>query len=80
MLPDRDGHVRIRANLDGEIELKAVIGQTIHPGQPLAIVEGDDQIETLSVRRSSVVVELMDVDGKEVPQGTCLMVVRELPT
>jgi hypothetical protein len=41
-------------------------------------VEGDSEIESLSVRRPSVVVSLDIECGSEVPAQTVLMVVREL--
>jgi len=79
MLPDRDGRVTIRANMEGEVEIRARAGQTIVPRQILAVVEGDCEIESLSVRRTSRVVQVMVADGAEVPKGTALMVVQEIP-
>ena len=78
MLPDRDGQVRIRANVAGEGEIRAQKGQVIAPGQILAIIEGDQEIESLSVRKASEVLEIMVEDGCEVPEGTTLLVVREI--
>jgi biotin carboxyl carrier protein len=77
MLPDRDGQVRIRANVAGAVEIRASVGQVIVFGQILAIVEGDQEIESLSVRHTSEVLEILVADGAEVPAGTTLMVVRE---
>lgn len=77
MLPDRDGQVRIRANVAGAVEIRASVGQVIVFGQILAIVEGDQEIESLSVRKTSEVLEILVADGAEVPSGTTLMVVRE---
>ena len=79
MLPDREGLVRVRANIDGEVEIRARVGQTIVPRQIMVVVEGDEQIESLSVRKTSVVEAILVEDGIEVPSGTALMVVREIP-
>jgi hypothetical protein len=78
MLSSRDGLVKIRANVAGEVELRAKVGQIVVPRQILAVVEGDSEIESLSVRRPSVVVSLDIECGSEVPAQTVLMVVREL--
>jgi biotin carboxyl carrier protein len=78
MLPDKDGYIRIRANVAGEVDIRAKIGQLAYAGQILAVVEGDLEIESLSIRRPSKVVEVLAEDGSEVPSGTVLMVVREL--
>ena len=78
MLPSRDGQVRVRANVAGEVEIRAAVGQIIPFGQILAVVEGDQEIESLSVRKLSEVLEVLVQDGVEVPAGTTLMIVREL--
>ncbi len=78
MLPDKDGCVRVRANIGGEVEIKATVGQLFYSGQALAVVEGDHEIESLSVRRVSKVVEILVEDGTEVEAGTLLMVVQEI--
>ena len=78
MLPDKDGYIRIRANVAGEVDIRAKIGQLAYAGQILAVVEGDLEIESLSIRRPSKVVEVLVDDCSEVPSGTVLMVVREL--
>jgi biotin carboxyl carrier protein len=78
MLPDREGQVRVRANVAGEVEIRASEGQVIVFGQILAIVEGDQEIESLSVRKTSKVLEILIEDGSEVPAGTTLMVVQEI--
>jgi len=78
MLPGKDGHVRVRANLDGEVEIRAEVGQTVIPRQLIAVVEGDTQIESLSVRKTSVVIEVLVESGVEVAQGTALMLVKEI--
>ena len=79
MLANRDGLVKIRANIAGEVELRAQVGQTIAPRQILAVVEGDNEIESLSVRKTSVVMEHLVECGSEVAAQTALMHVRELP-
>jgi len=78
MLPNRLGQVKISANMDGEVEIRAKVGQEVAPGQILAVVEGDIQIESLSVRNTSVVVEILVETGTEVPKGTNLMIVKEI--
>ena len=78
VLANKDGHVKIRANIAGEVELRAQIGETIRPRQILAVVEGDCEIESLSVRRTSVIVEHLVSCGSEVEAQTPLMVVQEL--
>ena len=78
MLPDGDGRVRVRANISGEVEIKAALEQLFYSGQCLAVVEGDREIESLSVRKLSKVVEICVDDGSEVEAGTTLLVVQEL--
>jgi hypothetical protein len=70
MLPDREGLVRVRANIDGEVEIRARIGQAIAPRQLMAVVEGDEQIESLSVRKTSIVESILVESGTEVTAGT----------
>ena len=77
MLAGSDGRVRVRANVDGEVEIRSTVGQVVVPGQILAVVEGDTEIESLSVRKTSEVVEIVIEDGAEVASGTTLLVVRE---
>ncbi len=78
MLPDRQGLVRVRANIDGEVEIRAHIGAAVVPRQLIAVIEGDEQIESLSVRKTSIVESILVKTGTEVTAGTALMVVREL--
>ena len=78
MLPDREGFVRIRANVAGEVEIRATVGQRVYSGQILAIVEGEYEIESLSVRTPSKVDEILVECGSEVAVGTTLIVVREV--
>lgn len=78
MLPDSMGRVRIRANIAGEVEIRAEVGQSIYSGQLLAVVEGDEEIESLSVRKPSRVEEIKVQTGTEVDAGTVLMIVSEI--
>ena len=78
MLPDKDGRIRIRANVDGEVDIRAEVGQLAYAGQILAVIEGDLEIESLSIRRPSKVEEVLVEGGTEVASGTVLMVVCEL--
>lgn len=78
MLPDSMGRVRIRANIAGEVEIRAEVGQSIYSGQILAVVEGDEEIESLSVRKPSRVEEIKVQTGTEVDAGTVLMIVSEI--
>jgi biotin carboxyl carrier protein len=78
MLPDAMGRVRIRANLSGEVEIRASVGQVVYSGQLLAIVEGDQEIESLSVRKPSRVEEIQVTTGTEVEAGALLMIVVEV--
>ena len=78
MLPNKEGHVRVRSNIAGEVEIKATVDQLFYSGQSLAVVEGDREIESLSVRKVSRVVEILVEDGTEVEAGTTLMVVQEI--
>ena len=78
MLAGSDGQVRVRANVDGEVEIRSAVGDLVVSGNIIAVVEGDQEIESLSVRKTSEVVEILVADGTEVEAGTALMVVREI--
>ncbi len=78
MLADKVGRVRIRANMPGEVEIRVNVGQVVYSGQMIAVVEGDQEIESLSVRKPSVVEEILVQTGDEVEGGTVLMSVREV--
>jgi len=78
MLADRDGCVRIRANLSGEVEICVEVGQSVYSGQQLAVVEGDKEIESLSVRNPSVVEQIVVECGSEVEANATLLIVREI--
>ena len=58
MLPNKEGYVRVRSNIAGEVEIKATVNQLFYSGQALAVVEGDREIESLSVRKVSRVIEI----------------------
>ena len=79
MLADRDGIVRIRSNMAGEVEIRVTLGQSIYSGQCIAVVEGDHEIESLSVRNPSVIKEILVACGSEVSAGTTLVLIREIP-
>ena len=51
----------------------------IYSGQLLAVVEGDEEIESLSVRKPSRVEAIKVETGTEVESGTLLMIVAEIP-
>lgn len=78
MLAGSDGQVRVRANVDGAVEIRSAVGDLVVSGNIIAVVEGDQEIESLSVRKTSEVVEILVADGTEVEAGTALMVVREI--
>jgi hypothetical protein len=79
MIPDKDGRLKIRANIAGDVEIRAQIGQIIAPRQILAVIEGEEQLESLSVFRTSIVEKILVADGAEVPASTTVMIVREIP-
>ena len=78
MLAGSDSRIRVRANVDGEVEIRASVGDVVVSGNIIAVVEGDQEIESLSVRNTSEIVEILIEDGTEVDAGTALMIVREL--
>ena len=75
MLASSDGRVRVRANIDGEVEIRSSVGEIVVSGNIIAVVEGDREIESLSVRKTSEVVEIVAEDGSEVTEGTTLLAV-----
>lgn len=77
MLADRNKQVRVRANFDGEVEVKVSPGQRVGRGTPLVVVEGDAQIETLSARDDATVVSVEVADGAEVVSTALLVVLQE---
>lgn len=79
MLPNRNSQVRVRANFAGEVEILVSVGERVHAGQALAVIEGDREIERLSTRNYGSVTEVLVRDGDEVEQGALLLVVQEIP-
>lgn len=77
MLPDRKRQVRVRANAAGDVELRVKPGDRVERGTALVVVEGDDQIETLSARADAVVLSVHVEDGAEVEAATLLVVLQE---
>jgi biotin carboxyl carrier protein len=78
MIPNRSGEVRVVSSFDGEVEIRVRVGQKVATGQLLAVVEGDAEIESFSVRNPSIVQEVLVVSGEEAPKGTPLLVLKEL--
>lgn len=78
MLAGSDGQIRVRANIEGEVEIRASVGDVVVSGNIIAVVEGDREIESLSVRKTSKVMEILIATGAEVTTGTALMVVQEV--
>ncbi len=78
MLADREGHVKVRANIAGEVEIRVSVGDTVVRTQAIAVVEGDHEIESLSVRKTSTVVDIHVATGEEVAEGAVLMTVLEM--
>lgn len=77
MLPDRKKQVRVRANFAGDVELKVQPGDRVERGTALVVVEGEDQIETLSSRGDATVISVEVADGAEVPAAALLVVLQE---
>jgi biotin carboxyl carrier protein len=78
VLPDRNNQVRVRANFPGEVEVLVHVGDAIHAGQALVVVEGDKELERLSARNAGRVVEVLVRSGQDVAQGALLVVLEEL--
>ncbi len=79
MLANRNNQVRVRANFDGEVELLVSVGERVHAGQALVVVEGDGEVERLASRNPGSVAEVHVRDGEEVRRGALLLVVQEVP-
>ncbi len=79
MLPNRNNQVRVRANFDGEVELLVSLGERIHAGQALVVIEGDKEIERLASRNPGAITEIHVRTGEDVRQGALLVVVQEIP-
>ncbi len=79
MLPDRDGHVRVRASFDGYVELRVAPGDVVLRGGAIAVVEGDVELETLCARNPSRVVSVEPIDGQEVSKDGLIATIVEIP-
>jgi biotin carboxyl carrier protein len=73
--PTAEGHLRVVANVEGEVEIRVRPGQMVYGGQILAIVEGDKQLESHASRSDAEIVEILVATGAEVPRGTLLMTI-----
>jgi multidrug resistance efflux pump len=78
MLPNRNNEVRVRASFDGEVELLVRPGERVYPGQALAVVEGEREVERLASRSPGSVTEVHVRTGQEVRQGALLLVIQEI--
>ena len=76
--PTAEGHLRVVANVEGEVEVRVRPGQKVYGGQVLAVVEGDKQLESLASRSDAEVVEVLVSTGDEVTRGTLLLTVRKI--
>lgn len=79
MIADRRHQVRVRANIDGDVELRVAPGDRVTFRATLAVVEGDSQIESLNARRDGTVLELHVTDGQAVKAGQLLLILQEEP-
>jgi acetyl/propionyl-CoA carboxylase alpha subunit len=77
MLPDRKRQVRVRANFAGDVELRVKPGDRVERGTALVVVEGEEQIETLSARGDAVVLSVHVEDEDEVAAAALLVVLQE---
>ncbi len=77
MLADRENRVRVRANFAGEVEVLVRVGEAVHAGQGLVVVEGERELERLSTRNAGVVLEVHARSGQEVAAGALLVVLQE---
>ncbi len=78
MLPDRTGRIRVRANIDGEVEVRVAAGDIVAPRQLLAVIEGEEQLESLSVGRAAQVESVLVASGTQISRNTTVMTVRYL--
>lgn len=77
MLPNRQNQVRVRSNFAGEVEVLVRIGERVHAGQGLLIVEGEGELERLAARNPGTVTEVNVRSGAEVEKGALLVVIQE---
>ena len=79
MIANNEGHVRVRATFEGDIDEVCVrVGEVVEEGQRLVVVEGNQTLETLRARRKSEVVEVHVTQDQPVQEHTLLLVLREL--
>jgi len=79
VIPNKQNHVRIAANFDGEVELLVSVGDVVFAGQGLVEVESDDAIERLCSKQRARVVELLVDQDAEVAKYDGLVVIELLP-
>lgn len=78
MIADAEGRLKVRAGLDGEVELRVMIGDRVGRRVLMAVVEGDHELEQLGAKHPSVVEQILVADGEEVKQGQVVLIVREV--
>ena len=79
MIPNKQNHVRVAANFDGEVELCCKVGEIVQAGFCLVEVEGDGTIERLCAKQRSRVIELLVEQDAMVEKYQGLVVVELLP-
>lgn len=72
--------VEVSANFSGTVEVCVRVGQEIHAGGRLVVIEGDNEIETLRARARSRVTEIRIQQGADAEKDALLMVLKELPS
>jgi acetyl/propionyl-CoA carboxylase alpha subunit len=78
VIADKAGQVRVRASMQGAIDEVCVrVGEQLHAGQRLVVVEGDSALETMRAKNKSVVMEVHVKDDDEVAEHALLIVLRE---
>lgn len=76
MIPDRNRQVRVRANIAGDVELRVQVGDAVLARQNLAVVEGENQVESLNAKTDATVLEIKVPDGATVTQGQLILVLQ----
>lgn len=79
VIPNKQNHVRIAANFDGEVELLVAVGDVLFAGQGVVEIESDDAIERLCAKQRSRVIELLVDQDAEVSKYDALVVIELLP-
>ena len=77
MLPNRQNEIRVRANFDGEVEVLVRVGERIHAGQAMVVIEGAGELERLAARNAGTIREVLVRSGTEVRKGALLVVLQE---